>query len=219
MRQLPSYVSGWFYQNVNPDITTILMEKVFGLGAGEDAHLARLSRASERAYDLILYDYNGTLVETLSGDAFPRNTGDWRVLPRRQTVCARWQALGVRMAIVTNQGGVAFGYQRSGDIAYQIEHVGRDLGMIGAMLCYGHPQATWHTLYITPPDDDWRKPGPAMLQWLMDMTQVTPERTLMVGDRPEDAEAAKRAGVAFQWASEHFGDGESEVSERDGNLR
>lgn len=205
MRQLPSYVSGWFFQNVNPDITTILMERVLGLAAGEDAHLARLSRAAERAYDLILYDYNGTLVETLSGDTFPRDTSDWRLLPHRATVCERWHALGARTAIVSNQGGMAFGYHNAGDVVWQIEQIGRDIGMIGALECFGHPQATIDR-YRTPPDDDWRKPGPAMLRYLMESCAVAPERTLMVGDRPEDEEAAKRAGVAFEWAWSHFGD-------------
>ena len=215
MRELPPYVAGWLFQRVNPDIRTILMERVLGLAAGEDAHLAQLSRAAERAYDLILYDYNGTLVETLSGATFPRDTSDWKLMPNRAAVCAQWQALGVHTAIVSNQGGVAFGYHNAGDIMWQIEQVARELGLIGTMVCLGHPDATVGR-YRTPPDDDWRKPGPAMLLWLMDVMRVTPERTLMVGDRPEDEEAAKRAGVAFEWARDHFGDlaGATESEER-----
>lgn len=36
MRSLPSYMAGWFLQTVNPDITTIALERMFGLVAGED---------------------------------------------------------------------------------------------------------------------------------------------------------------------------------------
>lgn len=55
----------------------------------------------------------------------------------------------------------------------------------------------------------WRKPGPGMLiQAIIDANAIRPE-VLMVGDRSEDAEAAKAAGCAFVWAKDFF----EEVSE------
>jgi phosphoglycolate phosphatase len=42
-----------------------------------------------------------------------------------------------------------------------------------------------------------RKPDPEGLQWIMAQAGVTPSQTLMIGDGPADAGAAKAAGVAF----------------------
>jgi D-glycero-D-manno-heptose 1,7-bisphosphate phosphatase len=55
-------------------------------------------------------------------------------------------------------------------------------------------------------EDDRRKPGPGMLREAMSDFEADPDETLYVGDRPEDEQAAKNAGVDFVWASEFFGD-------------
>ncbi len=48
----------------------------------------------------------------------------------------------------------------------------------------------------------WRKPGPGMiLQACLD-SSTRPADVLVVGDRTEDADAARAAGVAFRWAEE-----------------
>lgn len=54
---------------------------------------------------------------------------------------------------------------------------------------------------------EWRKPAPGMLQAAMADAGVSPAQTLMIGDRPEDREAAAAAGCAFQWAQKFFGRG------------
>lgn len=35
---------------------------------------------------------------------------------------------------------------------------------------------------------------------------VKPEQTIMIGDRPEDEEAAENAGCDFMWTRDFFGD-------------
>jgi phosphoglycolate phosphatase len=45
-------------------------------------------------------------------------------------------------------------------------------------------------------DEGFPKPHPEMLQVLMDMFAVSPERTLMIGDTSHDLEMARNAGVA-----------------------
>jgi HAD superfamily hydrolase (TIGR01549 family) len=50
-----------------------------------------------------------------------------------------------------------------------------------------------------------RKPNPGMLMELMELYGVSPHETLMVGDRPEDAEAAKAAGCEFIHRDVFFG--------------
>ena len=46
----------------------------------------------------------------------------------------------------------------------------------------------------------FRKPSPGMLRLAMKRHGVTdPNECLMIGDRPEDEEAAKAAGMEFEW--------------------
>ncbi|MBI3514696.1 MAG: HAD-IIIA family hydrolase [Proteobacteria bacterium] len=44
---------------------------------------------------------------------------------------------------------------------------------------------------------DRRKPGPGMLREALARFVVEPRDAVMIGDQPTDAEAARRAGVAF----------------------
>lgn len=46
------------------------------------------------------------------------------------------------------------------------------------------------------------KPDPGPLEALVAEFDVAPERTLFVGDSPRDETAARRAGVDYQWASD-----------------
>jgi len=49
-----------------------------------------------------------------------------------------------------------------------------------------------------------RKPGPLMLEQLMDFWGVNPEETLFVGDMESDRQAAENAGCDFVWARDFF---------------
>ena len=46
------------------------------------------------------------------------------------------------------------------------------------------------------------KPDPEGLLRVVDDLDATPERTVFVGDSERDAETARRAGTAFEWAAE-----------------
>ena len=48
---------------------------------------------------------------------------------------------------------------------------------------------------------EWHKPQPGMLLQALEDLNVAPSEALMVGDRIEDQEAARAAGVPFRWAS------------------
>ena len=72
----------------------------------------------------------------------------------------------------------------------------------GLYICYTHPKAIieeyrWEKDYR-------RKPGPGMLIEAMADFDAGPYETLMVGDRPEDEEAAAQAGTDFQWSDNFF---------------
>ncbi len=66
---------------------------------------------------------------------------------------------------------------------------------------FTHPKATIAAYRHESAD---RKPGPGMLLHAMSKFHVTAARTLMVGDRDEDRQAAARARCDFEDATKFF---------------
>ncbi len=111
---------------------------------------------------------------------------------------------------ISNQGGVAFGYKDQpgvdAEIARTVELFGRNpFHVIKCCLHHegGHIEPWNHRSLF-------RKPDVGMLAAIerecFDEGYVVDwDKSLMVGDRNEDAECARRAGVAFEWADTFFG--------------
>ncbi|SRR5579883_1116258 len=148
---------------------------------------------------LIIFDVDGTLVRPKSGKKFRENAADWEWLPGRKELIQELRRRGVRVAIASNQGGVAFGYMQEDDIRAELIRMAKEAGIPegGVYVCYTHPNATIPHLRQL---DHRRKPGPGMLQEAMLDFEAMEDQTLYVGDLPEDEAAAKAAGVSFLWA-------------------
>jgi D-glycero-D-manno-heptose 1,7-bisphosphate phosphatase len=152
-------------------------------------------------YQLVIFDADGTLVRPKSGKDFREHADDWELLPGRLCACQGLQANGVKLAIASNQGGVAFGYLAESAIRQALHDLGADIGAHMVRFCPFHPDGTLPQYRCDSAD---RKPSPGMLQAVMNQLKIPSEHTLFVGDRSEDEGAAKAAGVAFQWADTFF---------------
>lgn len=174
---------------------------------------------------LIMLDLDGTLVadalvevETPTGTKLQRRQSELytepALLPNRYEVLQAAAAEGDSFAIVTNQGGVAWGYHTQAECLRRITNtVGRLSAFWGqpfsVHVAYMHPKATVPQFK----GDDGRKPAPAMLADALEVHQpggnLDPHEGLpaaiMVGDRDEDREAAEAAGVEYAHPSEFFG--------------
>ncbi len=152
-------------------------------------------------YRLIIFDVDGTLVTTKSGETFRKTADDWQWLPGRLEICQKY--VGASIALVTNQGGVAFGYLNEGAMDWELNKTANAIApYVPCFRCYTHPEAS---LAQYRKEDTRRKPGPGMILEAMEYFKgVGPHNTLMVGDRPEDEQAAQNAGVAFMWADKFF---------------
>jgi D-glycero-D-manno-heptose 1,7-bisphosphate phosphatase len=156
---------------------------------------------------LVIFDVDGTLVTTKSGATFRKSADDWQWLPGRLERLHQLDAQGIYLAIATNQGGVAFGHLVYYEMRYELRRLADEGRIDFTAICFTHPQAK---IEAFRQDSDRRKPGPGMLLDAMEALKIGPIHTLMVGDRPEDEQAAQNAGVAFMWADEFFGDKETE---------
>jgi HAD superfamily hydrolase (TIGR01662 family) len=171
--------------------------------------------------DLLIFDVDGTLAETYGLELLPGVKGFFE----------RWAQAGSperpRLALATNQGGVGMRYWMETDgfgepeefpTAAQVE---QRLQALLAILGLPPDLPVYVAYrYLTrdgrwtpaPPEEagsprwqrQWRKPGPGMLLQAMQDAAASPERTLFVGDSPEDQGAARAAGCAFRWANEFF---------------
>jgi D-glycero-D-manno-heptose 1,7-bisphosphate phosphatase len=150
---------------------------------------------------LFIFDADGTLRWTrIAGQPYPLKPGDWALMPgvadRLRTI--DWNAH--RLAVATNQNGVALGELREEDARGMIaaaleEAIGFLPGNAIIEMCVCHPDAGCSC----------RKPAPGLLCRILDRTGIPAGKALYVGDLDIDQEAAGRAGVPFRWASEFFG--------------
>ncbi|WP_374575241.1 D-glycero-alpha-D-manno-heptose-1,7-bisphosphate 7-phosphatase [Phenylobacterium sp.] len=100
--------------------------------------------------------------------------------------------------VVTNQSGVGRGYYTEGDMHAlhdrMVEDLARSGGRIDAIyFAPQHPEAPLEAYRHPDPPD--RKPNPGMLLKAFAEWPVDRERSIMVGDKPADLEAALRAGI------------------------
>lgn len=100
--------------------------------------------------------------------------------------------------VVTNQAGVAKGYYTEKSVNQLHAFMQADLQGIGAHIdafryCPFHPEGTVEAYRCV---SDWRKPEPGMLLDIMREWPVSKEGSFLVGDKPTDIEAARRAGIA-----------------------
>lgn len=156
---------------------------------------------------LVLLDLDGTLI-TRSMLSPNKNYDDWAALPRRAERLAARRATGDTIAIITNQGAVAFGIISEAQARAKIAAALAALGLPAdtpVYVCFAHPHARLPS-YRDAAELARRKPGPAMLlEAIRDHPEAAAAGVLMVGDSEEDALAASSAGVAFAWAEEYFG--------------
>ncbi len=153
---------------------------------------------------LLLLDRDGTLNRGV-GDRPPNHPREVEILPGVGRKLHRLAGLGWRLAIITNQGGVAFGYQthRQAWATHRAVLDALPVEIDASYLCPHHPHGTEPFYAVDCPN---RKPAPGALLDALARFQARPEDCLFVGDQDSDLEAAAAAGLPFAWAGEFFAD-------------
>jgi D-glycero-D-manno-heptose 1,7-bisphosphate phosphatase len=173
--------------------------------------MTRRSDSPQKPVPVLYLDIDGTVREGKDDPLgrFVNGPEDVRVFPAATEMMRRWKAGGGRIIGVSNQGGIALGIVDPVKVAAAMTETHRQAGGLFDKIawCSHHPAASHPEMARC-----WcRKPAPGLLiEAALDLAGrygeiYPPYMGLMVGDRPEDEECARLAGLDFQHAVEWRG--------------
>ena len=140
-------------------------------------------------------DRDGVLIED---SGYPHRDEELKLIPGAAAAVRRLNAAGYLTAIVTNQSGVARGLFDEDRMhafnALLLQRLADDGARIDAVYaCPFHADAVVER--YRHPDHPDRKPNPGMILRAVAEHGIDPARSILIGDRDSDMEAARRAGV------------------------
>ncbi len=143
----------------------------------------------------VFLDRDGVLNEDLG---YVHRPADLRWIDGAREAVARINRAGLLAIVVTNQSGVARGFYSEEDVRAFHAHLAAELAAAGARVdafyyCPYHEDGVVARYAVADHPD--RKPNPGMLLRAIADFGVDPARSLVIGDRSSDLEAARRAGV------------------------
>jgi D-glycero-D-manno-heptose 1,7-bisphosphate phosphatase len=173
-----------------------------------------ISRRALKVKKLLICDIDGTLTGTKSGNPFKESPKDVIALPGAVEAIANLSSRGFICVGASNQGGIEAGHKSLEDTIAEMRHTLELLPQLTAIyfcpdfkgqhcwLVAREGESPIHTAWASPFVGTFRKPNAGMLRAaiLNHCGDKKPKDCWMIGDRPEDEEAADSAGVSFMAA-------------------
>lgn len=150
---------------------------------------------NSRPRPALFLDRDGVLNED---QGYVHRWSDFRWIPGAQAAISAFNRAGWLVIVVTNQSGVGRGYYSEDDMHRLHARMAEDLAKLGAHIdavyfCPHHPEAPDEAYRHPDPPD--RKPNPGMILRALEDFAIDRDRSILVGDKDSDLEAARRAGV------------------------
>ena len=144
---------------------------------------------------MVIFDRDGVL-NVDHGYAYDPARLEW--ITGAKAAVKRVNQAGVLAVIATNQSGIGRGYYAEADMeafhAEMLRQLAAEGARIDAIYYAPHHEDAAEDRYRIADHPD-RKPNPGMLLKALSDFAVAPASAVMIGDKPSDMEAARRAGV------------------------
>jgi len=143
----------------------------------------------------LFLDRDGVVIEDTS---YLRSPDDIIVIPGAANVIAAANEKSIAVVMVTNQSGIGRGYYGWNEFKAVQNAIIAALAAAGAIVnavyaCAHHPEGKG---LLGHPSHPARKPNPGMLLQAASALALDLKSSWLVGDKADDVEAAKRAGIA-----------------------
>ena len=160
----------------------------------ENTDAAGNTNLSSSAFPAVFLDRDGVINRDLG---YVGSVARFQLFPGVKSACRRFIVVGYRIIVITNQGGIALNYY-SGDDYHAVNQYMLDVFCAAGVAitdvyhCPYHPDApNRYTCW-----KDWRKkPAPGMLLAAAKEHRLDLSRSLLVGDKESDMQAAAAAGI------------------------
>jgi D-glycero-D-manno-heptose 1,7-bisphosphate phosphatase len=144
---------------------------------------------------MVIFDRDGVL-NVDHGYAYEPSKLEW--VPGARAAVKRVNDAGALAVIATNQSGIGRGYYTEADMqtfhAEMLRQLAAESARIDAIYFAPHHEDAVEDRYRVADHPD-RKPNPGMLLRALADFGVAPADAVMIGDKPSDMEAARRAGM------------------------
>lgn len=142
---------------------------------------------TELSEKLVILDRDGVI--NLDSDNYIKSAEEWIPIESSLQAIARLNNAGYKVAIASNQSGIARGYFSEIDLVMIHKKMEIALAKVGAHIdaleyCADHPDKA----------SNMRKPNPGMLNKLIEMFNIKAKTVWFVGDSASDIECAFNAG-------------------------
>ena len=164
-----------------------------------------------KEYKVIFCDLDGTLIDTISGETFPK--GIWDMKIKFDVLDAINKLNPECILIVSNQGGIESGFVDAHDFRAKSEYITRAIREYCGCECYA--------MYCETNDksDPYRKPNVGMLEGLLesyvgDDFDYIKQKSLMIGDASgkegqfsdSDKKTAENFGIDYMDVNDFIND-------------
>jgi len=167
-----------------------------GFAKIETRKFVRRPQGSEYNNFAVIFDYDGTLRETLSGDVYPKTPDDIRLMPGRKEKLQQLAKSGVLLLGVSNQGDIARGKLTLEQAKACFDRTNELLGVkIEYSFCPHNP---------APIQCYCRKPMPGLGVQLIERHKLDRSKTIYVGDMTTDKTFAARSLIKYIDQADYF---------------
>ena len=133
----------------------------------------------------IFFDLDGTVINTKSGETFPKDKDDWKLVPGVRNIMHQAQLQETEIVIISNQGGIESKYISKAHFEEKIFKIVKTLDLEKPVHAYYCP--------TNDPNDIYRKPDAGMFYQAALDHNLYLLRSVMVGDGSGNFEVPENA--------------------------